>query len=290
MMLRPVFTPALLLGVLCLTTASARADRVADLAQRLGNRGSSYKVRISAALTLAKMNDDRAITALSRALQKDRAATVRRVAATTLGQRLSKARMTARVRDRAEKVLATAARGDSDPKVRKSALVALSKVRRVAAPRKTHGVWLGIGKATVARRIPKQTGPRLQKSLERALRTHAPGHIKTADHRALPTRAQLSRSGRAGYLVTSQVAELKVKSGRGHRAEVHCTVKMRLAPWSGRDGKERWTAAQTASVSGSARVTSRRDRRSLLAASETCVEAVVEQVTTSKLIPFLAQR
>ena len=66
--------------LLCLPASEASADKVRTLSSKLEN-SSSAKVRISAALSLAKLDDRRAIEALTRALKEDSSADIRRISA-----------------------------------------------------------------------------------------------------------------------------------------------------------------------------------------------------------------
>src|SRR5689334_7230300 len=72
------------LALLAALAAPARADKVDDLVRDLKS-GSDYKVRLSAALSLAKLGDKRAIPAFVSAL-KDSDKTVRGAAAVALGK------------------------------------------------------------------------------------------------------------------------------------------------------------------------------------------------------------
>ena len=74
----------LALAVVAALAAPARADKVDDLVRDL-KTGSDYKVRLSAALSLAKLGDKRAIPAFVIALN-DKDKTVRGAAAVSLGK------------------------------------------------------------------------------------------------------------------------------------------------------------------------------------------------------------
>src|SRR5687767_10207557 len=81
------FTVAVLtvLVALGLGAGTAAADNVDKLIKDLGT-SSDYKVRLSAAASLAKLGDERAIPAFIKALGKDKEKTVRGAAAVGLGK------------------------------------------------------------------------------------------------------------------------------------------------------------------------------------------------------------
>ncbi len=68
-----------------------------------------------------------------------------------------------------------------------------------------------------------------------------------------------------------------------------CTVAVRIAPWMGKDGGERWEANRAASASGSAKVITGGRDRDVQRGIRDCVEAVVEDVTSRQVLPFLKQ-
>ena len=76
----------------------------------------------------------------------------------------------------------------------------------------------------------------------------------------------------------------------GHQTQIACTVAIRVAPWSGKDGGEKWEANKAASASGSAKATTgnERPRRSQSGVRD-CLEAVAEDVTARQVVPFLKQ-
>ena len=68
---------------------------------------------------------------------------------------------------------------------------------------------------------------------------------------------------------------------------IACTVAIRIAPWGGRDGGERWEANRAASASGSAKATTSNRDRDIKSGVRDCVEAVTEDVTSRQVVPFL---
>src|SRR5262245_60205238 len=76
---------AMLALVLTITRGTARADSVDELIKQLENDDSD-KVRLSAALNLAKLGDQKAILALAKAVNTDSDKNVRGAAAAGLGK------------------------------------------------------------------------------------------------------------------------------------------------------------------------------------------------------------
>src|SRR5438270_9780626 len=76
-------SPALLARCMLLCAPAAAADPSVQSVGELA-RDNPYKVRLAAALSLAKSKDARAVLALAEALDKDEEATIRRVSALAL--------------------------------------------------------------------------------------------------------------------------------------------------------------------------------------------------------------
>ena len=69
---------------------------------------------------------------------------------------------------------------------------------------------------------------------------------------------------------------------------IACTVAIRVAPWSGKDGGEKWEANKAASASGSAKaMTSGNSDSAVMSGMRDCLEAVAEDVTNRQVVPFL---
>ena len=66
-------------------------------------------------------------------------------------------------------------------------------------------------------------------------------------------------------------------------------MAVRVAPWMGKDGGERWEANRAASASGSAKAMTGNRDRDVQSGLRDCVEAVAEDVTARQVLPFLKQ-
>jgi len=273
--------------------ATAQADRLNKVTKRLA-KSKSYKVRISAALTLAKSNDPRAIKALTRALEKDKDNTVRRVAATSLGTQLQKG-TGKKERGKAIKALKKAAKKDRDSRVRSSASVALTKIQNGSSSssatasrgRGSRGLVVGVAvPKTQSRSLPRKASLELQKTVTTVLSKNHPGGVLVSS--GLPNKRQLQKSGKRGFTVVPEISELKLRK-KGAKVQIRCAVKMRLSPYSASEG-EKWVANDTAMVAGSGMVESSSSKSAISSSSLHCLTAVMEQVTKSQVIPFLAKR
>ena len=263
----------------------ARADRVDVQVKQLRGTGQ-YKLRMSAALKLAKTRDKRAVAAMAHALLNDSEGMVRRVAALSLAKMVDES-VPARAREGALRALESASKSDSDRKVRESAARSLQQLRGLRTVAKKSKVFLNIGiPADLTSKAPKDTAKRMHVAVRRTLREHAPSYSQEWPSGKLPTRRELEKNGANGYYVGATVAMLQVKK-KGGRAEVNCTVSVRVNPWSGRDGNEKWAANKAASATGNGKVVGSNTASGIDGATRDCLLAVVEQVTARQVVPFL---
>jgi hypothetical protein len=282
---------------LLLLTGAARADTIDANIRQL--KDSSYKVRLAAVLALSKSHEPRAVIALADALAspllKDDEPTIRRVAALALGKMID-ARTADDARELGLDALADAAVNDPDVKVRATALRAeqdLAGLRRkkkdpVSEPRTDHtdrpGVFVNVDSATDQSKVaPSDTGERLarivKKTVERTgYATSWPG--------PLPTQTELASSHSRAFIVASTVKKIEV-SKVSRLTQISCKVEIRVAPWSGVDGGEKWEANKAASASGSAKATTGNSDREIAGGVRDCLDAVAEDVTTRQILPFL---
>jgi hypothetical protein len=278
-----VVTAWLLLG------GAARADTVETNIQQIAD--SSYKVRLAAVLALSKSHDPRAVTALANVLLKDDEPTIRRVAALALGKMID-GRTPDDARDRGLDALAQAAAGDADLKVRSTAARAaadLAGLRRKkdphpSTPSDKPGVFVNVDSATDQSKVaPSDAGERLarivKKSVERTgYATTWPG--------GLPTQVELATNHSRAFIVASTVKKIEF-SKVSRQTQISCKVEIRVAPWSGVDGGEKWEANSAASASGSAKAMTGNSDREIAGGVRDCLEAVGEDVTTRHILPFL---
>lgn len=282
---------AVLAACLLLCARTAVADTLDTNIRQLAS-GASYKVRLSAALGLAKSKDARAVIAIADALAHDEEPTIRRVSALALEKMLD-ARTPDDARELAFTSLDDAAANDRDSKVRSTAT---STVRSLQALRRKSGAGTSGGKTgkpsvfvnidpttDQSKKLPIGGGERVTKIVKQSV--ESTGYATTWPG-GLPTNAELTASRSKGFIVASTVKKIDITKA-GTMTQIACTVAIRIAPWGGRDGGERWEANRAASASGSAKATTGNREREIQGGVRDCIEAVAEDVTARQVVPFL---
>ena len=272
---------------------AARADTIDTSIRQMAD--SSYKVRLAAALALSKSRDPRAVIALADALLKDDDSTVRRVAALALGKMID-ARTAEDARELGLDALAEAAANDLDHKVRTTAAHAqqdLSGLRRKKRdPRgdkpdargERPGVFVNIDSTTDQSKVaPSDAGERLAKIVRKSVERTG---YSTSWPGGLPTQTDLSSAHSRAFIIASTVKKIEI-SKVSRQTQISCKVEIRVAPWSGSDGGEKWEANKAASASGSAKAVTGNTDREIAGGVRDCLEAVAEDVTARQVMPFL---
>ena len=276
----------------CLLCARvAHADTVETNVRQLANQARADKVRLASALALAKSRDPRAVIGLADALTSDGEATIRRVAALGLEQNVD-ARTPEDARALALDALEKAAQNDDDAKVRSTASAALRsldglrKRKRTASANSTAkpSVFVNID-STIdqSKKLPSGAGDKIAKIVRAAVDTTG---YATSWPGGLPTQKDLAKGNAQGYIVASTVKKIDITKS-GPQTQIACTLSIRVSPWEGTDGGEKWEANRAASASGSAKATTGNDSRSIQGGVRDCLEAVTENVTTRQVVPFL---
>jgi hypothetical protein len=272
-----LFIPMLLLP------RRAIADEIDGSIQQL--RGSrAYKVRLSAAMFLAKQRDPRAILALARAVTHDPESTVRRVAALSLARLVDRV-IAQEARNAAMTALQSASRSDRDRQVRRSAQLALERMHVALADSSSSAsrIFVHVGvPPDPSRALPSDGSIALLAALRGSLREHAPDYEMASG--VLPTRAELASRKLRGFTITARVARVSVEE-KGNHTDVSCTVAVRVGPWTGRDGNESIAADVSASATGNGRVTA--SRRGARRATVDCAVAVAQELAARQVVPFL---
>ncbi len=284
-----IIAGCLIMGVV--GVGGARADTVSQNVEQLGDQSASYKVHLAAALALSKSKDARAIIALADALGRDASPTIRRVAAIALEKQVD-----AHTAEDAKTLALEAldrATADSDTGVRQSAasaLKALAGLRRTKAvkPAEKRGdkpeVLVKIDAATdQSKRAPGDAADRLTKVVKANIEKTG---YATSWPGGLPTSADLASARSRAFIVASTVKKIDI-SKVGGQTQIACTVQIRVAPWSGSDGGEKWEASKAAQAQGSAKATTGPSERDIRGGVRDCLEAVAEDVTSRQIVPFL---
>jgi hypothetical protein len=277
---------AVLAACLLVCARTAEADTVDTNIRQLSS-DAGYKVRLAAALGLSKSKDARAVIAVADALAHDDDATIRRVSALAL-EKMIDARTPDDARELALTALDQAAARDADAKVRATATSTLRTLGAFRRKGTTKGgkpnVFVNVDPTTdQSRKLPTGSGERVTKIVKKSV--ESTGYATTWPG-GLPTSAELTASRSQGFIVASTVKRIDIVKA-GARTQIACTVAIRVAPWSGRDGGERWEADKAASASGSAKATTGSRDRDIQSGVRDCIEAVAEDVTARQVVPFL---
>ena len=272
------------LALILLCARMAAADTIEQNVRVLGT-GSSAKVRLAAVLALAKSKDPRAVIAVADGLRKDDDAGVRKVCALALGTMLDShtaadaIALAFEALDRAQK--------DGDDSVRDAAAKIAKQVaglRKKPTKSDKPEVFVKIDPATDQSKqapagAPDRVRAVVQKSIEKS------GYV-TSWPGGLPTGADLVNASSRAFVVASTVKKIEV-SRVGRQSQIACTVSIRIAPWSGTDGGEKWEASKAANASGSAKAMTGPSERDVRSGVSECLEAVAEDLTSRQILPFL---
>lgn len=277
---------------LLLSVGSANADPVTDGIRKLGG-DPSQRVRLAAAASLSKERDPRAVIALAGALRNDSDNGIRRVAALALARMIDR-RTAPDALQLAFTALDDAKANDRSSDVSVAAANTLLKIGRFRpikvsrrATKKGSGpaVFVTVDKTIdQSKQLPAGGGARLEKILKDSVgRT---GYATSWPGGGMPTSADLDAHSSRGFIVASTVKKIEITKV-GSQTQIACKVEVRIAPWTGRDGGERWEAHRAASASGSAKATVGSSPRLVTAGVNDCLEAVAENVTAQQVMPFL---
>jgi hypothetical protein len=277
-LLRP--SSLLLVLLLLAVPRAARADQVDRLIRQIKS-SAEYKVRLSAALNLARIGDKRAIPVFIGAL-KDSDKTVRGVSAAGLGKLVSSATPAA-LRKRAVAALKSAAGRDRDAFVRnqaKKALKALSSLDRGGAsggPVAVGATYINIGGMSAETKNSGTIKALMRRTVEATFREKADRMVTAWPGGRNPSAAQLRARKVSAFHVDGTVNEISVGGGL-----VECKVSMLLATYPEK--------SMFGFLKGGAKVEAGGSSRAIAAASEDCVAAVAEDLIARKIIPTIQAR
>ncbi|HTM23098.1 MAG TPA: HEAT repeat domain-containing protein [Kofleriaceae bacterium] len=278
------WAPGLIVAaIVVLGPGTARADAI-DVDVKHLRTSPDFKLRLSSALNLSRVKDERAVDAMAWALQKDDQVTIRRVAALSLTRMVDES-LPASVRRRALAALKWAKLNDDDAKVRENAARALDQLRGLETAADAKVFLRVVVNPDPRNRAPRGTTDRMRQTLQETLRRAAPEWAQGTDD-DLPTKAQLDKNGTKAFIVGAAVANVEVNHS-GTRTEIRCSVSVRVAPWQGADGNEVWQADKAASASGNGKVVGASTPTAIDGSKRDCLLAVAEQITARQVVPFL---
>ncbi len=279
---------AVLTACLLLCGRAAHADSIDTSVKE--TTAKQQKIRLAAVLALSKSKDARAVLAVSSVVAHDRDEKIRRIAALAL-EKMIDARTAEDARELAIAALEKASKSDKNRDVRTTAQKTLKSVSalRVATASSAKAsskpaVFVNIDPATdQSKKAPKDAPDRLARIVRKGI--ERTGYATTWPG-GLPTSKELSSNKAQAYIVASTVKKIEVTKG-GRQTTIACTVAIRVAPWNGKDGGEKWEANRAASASGSAKAMTGNSTSAINGGMRDCLEAVAEDVTTRQVVPFL---
>lgn len=273
--------PAWLCAVL-LSAALAHADNVDTLIGQLND--GSEKVRLSAALSLTKLGDARAIAPFAIALAKDGDKNVRATVAVGLSKLVGPQTKPA-VRTQVVAAL-TAAQKDASEFVRKQAEKSLATVKALDGGGSGAGgdvpqgvVYLEVGPmahknaegSTDFKALMRETTQKTLKRTAREMLTAWPGG-------KAPTAAQLSAKGAQAFYIDGTINEL-VHRDKGGVSMVTCKVNMLIATFPDK--------SMFGFLNGGASVEAGTSGDDIESAKKDCIDAVVDDLVAKKIVPTI---
>jgi hypothetical protein len=277
------------LAALVALRGNARADNVTTLIDQLSNDDSD-KVRLAAAVNLAKLGDEKAILPMAKSLLNDGDKNVRGACAVGLGK-LVTAKTKSVVKNLAINNLKQAAANDGSDFVKQQAQKALSAITGASSSGTESGtgngggggggVYVNIGP------MSSRTGNNdakfralMGKVATQTMAKSAPG-MQTSWPGGAPSKSVLAQKGVAGFYVDGTLNELKVKTS-GSGATISCKVSMLLADFPDK--------SVFGFLNGGASVTAGTSASDQELAGEDCVQAVIENLIANKIIPTIKSK
>lgn len=270
----------------------ARADNVDTLIGQLDD--DSDRVRLSAALNLAKLGDARAIDPLIVRLvgsDRDRKAAdgdknVRSAAAVGLGS-LVTTKVQGKLRDRAVDALTNAEANDSSPAVQAHAgrsLKAIGAGAVVTPTSATGGIYVNIGPMSSKTGTPVDDAKfraAMVKVATTTMNKVASNMPTTWPGGTAPSKAALAQKSVQGFFVDGTVNEVKTDIS-GSSATISCKINMLLASYPDK--------SIFGFLNGGAKVQGSASPRDIALAREDCVAAVVEDLIAKKIVPTITTK
>lgn len=265
------------------------ADQSSSLIEQLAS-SSSDKVRLAAAVNLAKLGDAKAVLSLAKALLNDSDANVRAVCAAGLGKLVTPATKGS-LRGLVISNLRMAIENDASSLVQQQATKALDAIngtsgRTTAATTTTAGtragIYVNIGPMSSKAGSPKDPKFRaLMVKVASSTLARVAGQMAQTWPGGAPSKAALAQKSTAGFYVDGTLNALNVKV-TGQTATITCKVSMLLADYP--DKNMFGFLNGGASVQGSA---SAKDQE---LGAEDCVSAVIEDLVAKKIVPTICNK
>lgn len=268
-----------LLFLLGAARSAAAADNVDKLIKDLST-GSDYKIRLSAAASLAKLGDDRAIPAFIKALEKDKEKTVRGAAAVGLGKVVT-SDTDEELRSDAIAALDKAFKKDKDSFVKKQAKKALDKLKKLddsGASVSSGGIFVDIGEMSAKTDDAAAMKALMRKTVEKTFGKNASAMVTKWPGGKSPSKKDLAAKKTDGYHVDGTLNEVTTKV-KGSAVIVSCKVNMLIASFPDK--------SMFGFLNGGASVQASNDEKDIELAKKDCIMAVVEDLVIKKIIPTI---
>jgi hypothetical protein len=274
---------------LMLSMRAAHADtNVKTLIKQLSD--SSEKIRLAAAINLAKLADQEAVLPLAKSVVGDDDASVRAAAAVALGKTVN-ASTKESIKKLAVANLKTAAANDRSSTVKSQAEKALQTITGSgggggggggSGGGGAGGIYVNIG--PMSSKTTSSANAKLRalmvKTTEKTLAKVA-SNMKTTWSGGTPNKATLTKQGVAGFYVDGTLNVLDIKTSGGG-ATISCKVSMLLADFPDK--------SVFGFLNGGASVTASSSKTDQDLASEDCVTAVIENLIANKIVPTIKSK
>lgn len=281
-LVRKIFSSRIVAPIVILCFALqgvAHADRVDKLVKQL-KKSKDYKVRLSAATSLAKYGDRRVIPALIKGL-KDRDKNVRGVVATSLAKSAKKSD-SKKLRKRAQKALAKAAKKDKNAFVRRQAKRALKELKEAnSGGGAGAGIYVNVGAMTDKANDDAKMRKLMRKTIAKTIAKKAATMTTDWPGGKPPSAKQLRAKKAKGFHVDGTLVSLKTEP-KGSMTLVSCKISMLIATYPKK--------SMFGFLDGGAKVQAGKSERDINYAKEDCVAAVVEDLVARKIIPTIKSR
>jgi hypothetical protein len=291
MHVKPARLIHLVVVVLALLATRAHAGQVDTLIDQLNNDGTD-KVRLAAAVNLAKLGDAKAILPLAKALLNDSDKNVRGACAVALGVLVTSSTKSS-IKGLVVNNLKSAAENDASDFVKQQASKALASITGQAGTTGTGttgtttgggagGIYVNIGPmsskagstndAKLRALMVKVAGQTLGKVATKMATTWPGG---------LPSKTVLAQKSVSGFYVDGTLNTLTSKVSGGS-ATVTCKVSMLLADFPDKN--------MFGFLNGGASVQGSSSERDQAMAGEDCVSAVIEDLIAKKIVPTICTK
>jgi len=291
MHVKPARLIQLVVVVLALLATRAHAGQVESLIDQLNNDGTD-KVRLSAAVNLAKLGDAKAILPLAKALLNDSDKNVRGACAVALGVLVTSSTKSS-IKGLVVNNLKSAAENDSSDFVKQQANKALASITGQAGTTTTightgttsgggGGIYVNIG--PMSSKAGSANDAKLRALMVKVANQtlgKVASHMGTSWPGGLPSKTVLAQKSVSGFYVDGTLNTLTSKVSGGS-ATVTCKVSMLLADFPDKN--------MFGFLNGGASVQGAASERDQAMAGEDCVSAVIEDLIAKKIVPTICSK